>query len=101
MQGVTAPNRGNREEIFSEAELGLLVQELSLSPKQTDLVRCLFAGCSDKQIANHMQIHIPTVRTHITRLFRKFDVDDREELILHIFGHFRKRCREVSCPRKQ
>ena len=101
MQGVTAPNRRNQGEIFSEAELGQLVEELSLSPRQTGIVRCLFAGCSDKQIANQMQIHIPTVRTHITRLFRKFDVDDREGLILHIFGHFRKGCREVSCPRKQ
>jgi DNA-binding CsgD family transcriptional regulator len=100
MQGVTAPNRGNREEIFSETELGQLVQELSLSPKQTDLVRCLFAGCSDKQIANRMNIHIPTVRTHITRLFRKLSVDNREGLILHIFGHYRKGCHELSCPRK-
>lgn len=99
MQGATTPSR--QGEVFSEVELGQLVDELSLSPKQTDLVRCLFAGCSDKQIANRMQIHLPTVRTHITRLFRKFDVDDREGLILHIFGHFRAGCRELDCPRKQ
>jgi len=101
MQGVTAPSRKNEEEIFSEAELDRLIQELSLSSRQADIVRCLFADCSDKQIASRMQIHLPTVRTHITRLFRKFDVDDREGLILHIFGQFRKGCREVSCPRKQ
>ncbi|MGA2679713.1 MAG: LuxR C-terminal-related transcriptional regulator [Sedimentisphaerales bacterium] len=101
MQGATTPNRGCREEIFSEAELNQLVQELSLSSRQTDIVRCLFAGYSDKQIANQMQIHIPTVRTHITRLFRKLDVDDREELILRIFGHFRTGCRGANCPRKQ
>jgi DNA-binding CsgD family transcriptional regulator len=94
-------NTPKREEIFSEAELGQLVEALSLSPKQTDIVRCLFAGCSDKQIANRMNIHIPTVRTHITRLFRKLNVDDREGLILHIFGHFRKGCQQVSCPRKR
>jgi len=97
MSQVNTPGPG---EIFSEAELSQLVQELPLSPKQTDIVRCLFAGCSDKQIASRMHIHIPTVRTHITRLFRKFDVDDREGLILHIFSHFRKGCREVNCPRK-
>jgi DNA-binding CsgD family transcriptional regulator len=101
MHGVTTLNRRNQGEIFSEAELGRLVQELSLSPKQTDLIRCLFAGCSDKQIANQMQIHLPTVRTHITRLFRKFDVDDREGLILHVFRRFRKGCRGANCPRKQ
>ena len=101
MQGAAAPIRRNGEAIFSEAELGRLVEELSLSPKQTGIVRCLFAGCSDKQIANQMQIHIPTVRTHMSRLFRKFDVDDREGLILHVIRHFRNGCRGLNCPRNR
>jgi DNA-binding NarL/FixJ family response regulator len=100
MQGVTALNRRNEEGIFTDAEMGRLVEELSLSPKQTALIRCLFAGCSDKQIAIRMQIHISTVRTHITRLFRKFDVDDREGLILYIFRHFLTEYRRVECHRK-
>ncbi len=101
MQGVTSKKGNNREEIFSAAEMDRLLEELNLSPKQADIIRCLFTGCSDKQIASRMQIQMPTVRTHISRLFQKFDVDDREGLILHVFSHFRSGCRGAVCPRKQ
>ena len=78
--------------IFSEAEWGSLLAELVLSPRQGQVIRCLFASHSDKQIALDLHISVPTVRTHLTRMFRKFDVSDREELILHIFSHFRSNC---------
>ncbi len=80
-------------EIFSESEWAILFDELSLSPRQREVIQCLFFGLSDKQIAMKLKIAITTVRIHLTRLFSRFDVHDRNELILYVVHHFRKECR--------
>jgi DNA-binding CsgD family transcriptional regulator len=73
---------GERDVLFSHREWVSVTRELNLSLQQDALARHLLQGKSDKQIAREMGIAIPTVRSHITRLFRKFDVCDRIELIL-------------------
>jgi len=98
MPQIMIPHPGK---VFSEYELSELVKNLALSPREGETVRCLLAGYSDKQIAAKLQISISTVRTHITRLFRKLSVNDRQELLLHIFSHFRNGCRKLACPRKR
>ena len=72
-----------QRELFSEQEWSRVTQRLCLSPQQDALARNLLLGKSDKQIAREMGIAVPTVRSHITRLFRKFELSDRVELILH------------------
>ncbi|OHB65581.1 MAG: hypothetical protein A2Y76_12285 [Planctomycetes bacterium RBG_13_60_9] len=57
------------------------------------------AGMSDKQIARAMGISITTVRTHMSRLFRKFDLSDRTELVLHVFACLRQHeAPHMPCP---
>ena len=82
--------------IFSESEWLEIVNELSLPPRQAEVIKLLFVGHSDKQIALELQISVPTVRTHLSRLFSRFDVQDRTELVLYVFRHFREGCREYS-----
>jgi DNA-binding NarL/FixJ family response regulator len=89
------------KEIFSEIEWNELVEGLSLTPRQAQICKNLFRGLSDKQIANLLQISVPTVRTHLSRLFSKFDAQDRQELILTFLQHFREGCRPEICPRWQ
>lgn len=92
---------GMETQVFSETEWLELQQDLSLSPRQTQVVEQLLCGRSDKQIADELGLSVPTVRTHLGRLFVHFDVEDRCELILRIFMHFRERCREAGCPHFQ
>ena len=80
-------------EIFSQSEWSELVNELRLSARQAEVIKLLFSGHSDKQIAMELQISVPTVRTHLSRLFLRFDVQDRTELVVYVFRHFRKGCR--------
>jgi DNA-binding CsgD family transcriptional regulator len=79
-------------EIFSEKEWEVILAELSLSPRQKEVIRHLFSSLSDKQIAAKLNISVPTVRTHIGRLFSRFHLQDRGELILLIFQQFRQGC---------
>lgn len=87
--------------IFSKSEWNRLVEELSLTRRQAQIARYLFTGCSDTQIAIKLKIAVPTVRTHLARLFFRLQVQDRHEVLLHIFRHFRRGCRTDGCPRWQ
>jgi len=86
--------------IFSQPQWDELTRSLELSPRQYDVVRCIFRGFSDKQIAGALEISISTVRSYLWRLFIKFDVHDRNELILHVVGTFLDECRNNGCPRR-
>lgn len=90
-----------KKEIFSEIEWKELARGLSLSPRQTQICKNLFRALSDKQIAYLLKISVPTVRSHLSRLFSKFQVQDRQELIIHFFWYFREGCRREICPRWQ
>jgi DNA-binding NarL/FixJ family response regulator len=88
-------------EIFNKNEWLQLVNDLSLSRRQAEIIKCLLWGCSDKQIALELQISVATVRTHLSRLFSRFNIQDRSELILYVFGYFREKYKENGCPRCQ
>jgi len=87
-------------EIFSETQWEELLEELSLSPRQAQVVKCLFSGHSDKQIALELRLSKATVRTHMERLFGKLGVQDRTDLVLHVFRCFRQGCRLNGCLRE-
>jgi DNA-binding NarL/FixJ family response regulator len=74
---------------ISAQELVELRERLKLSPRQTEIVNHVLHGRAYKQIAGEMGISTATVRTHLSRLFRKFDVNDRVELILHLMAALR------------
>lgn len=84
---ATQPQRN----IFTEEEWSFLVEELALSPRQAEITELLFEGMTDKQIANQLNLALPTIRTHFARLYSKLQVQDRVELILHVFSEFRQK----------
>ena len=88
-------------QVFSETEWTELQRNLGLSRRQAQIVERLLCGRSDKQIARELEVSVPTVRTHLGRLFIRFDVADRCELILRMFAYFREQCRRYPCPRCQ
>jgi DNA-binding CsgD family transcriptional regulator len=85
-------------EIFSEKEWRQVVEDLELPPRQAQVIQHMLHGRSDKQIAQELGIAVPTVRAHVTRLFRRFELSDRIELVLHIVGHVHRRSKRNSPP---
>ena len=80
-------------EIFSEREWIEIINDLSLPPRQAQVIRYILSGLSDKQIALGMQISVAGVRAHLSRIFAKFNIQDRHELVLYMFRHFLEGCR--------
>jgi len=85
--------------VFSEAEWQGLTKTLSMSHRQEQIAHCVLQDMSDKQIARQLEIALPTVRTHMGRLFEKLHVEDRTGLVLRIVSEFRAECRAIGCPR--
>ena len=76
-------------ELVTEQEWISVRETLGLSPRQAQVVKALLRAKGDKQIARDIGISVPTVRTHLDRLFQKLDVEDRMELVVHVFGRIR------------
>lgn len=77
-------------ELVSEQEWSLLKEDLGLSSRQAEIVYGILHAKSDKQIASELDISLPTVRTHMARLFQRFDLNDRVELLLHVLVALRE-----------
>ncbi len=73
-----------------------IVQVLSLTPRETDIVRLLMQAQGDKQIATTLGISVSTVRTHLRHVFATHHVTDRAELILRIFALLRQPAKATS-----
>ena len=50
-----------------------------LSPRQRQVLRLATAGHSDKEIARILALSVPTVRTHLSRLYRNNGFRNRAE----------------------
>ena len=73
-------------------------QALGLSPRQAQIIRLVLQGNADKQIAHELNVSVATVRTHMRRLFDKFDLHDRLELILLVLASLRGCSSSTSSP---
>ena len=56
-------------------------QSLGISEREFEVLGLIAAGSSNKQIARQLEISPNTVKTHITRLFEKLEVQRRTEAI--------------------
>ena len=73
-----------KEDILTQPEWDRVVHSLTLAPRQADITWQLLRGCGDKEIARNLGITVPTVRTHLSRLFSRLKLQGRYELILRV-----------------
>jgi DNA-binding CsgD family transcriptional regulator len=56
-----------------------------LTPRERQIALLLREGASNKQLARHLEVGLPTVKTHLLNLFRKAGVSNRTELVAALF----------------
>jgi DNA-binding NarL/FixJ family response regulator len=56
----------------------------SLTPRENEIAHCVAEGMSNRYIADFLGISEPTVKTHLTRTFKKLELNDRVGLVLHL-----------------
>lgn len=56
-----------------------------LTPRERQIAVLLQDGASNKHLARHLELGLPTVKTHLLNLFRKVGVKSRTELVSRLF----------------
>ena len=73
-----------------------IVHSLHLSPQQARIVSLILQGKQDKEMSAELGLNRYTIRTYLRRIFDRADLEDRMELVLHIFALCSRRRRD--CP---
>lgn len=59
-----------------------IAARLKFSPTQQDVVEHILRNRCNKQIEHDLDLRHGTLRTHLDRIFRKAQVEDRQELVI-------------------
>gem|GEM_PF-6217139 len=62
---------------------------LKLTKQQAKVAELVLRAAGDKKVAYELGLGLPTVRTHLHRIYEKVGVADRAELIIRIINHAR------------
>jgi len=65
-----------------------IADKLGLSPRQTEVARCVLADQSDREIARALGLSRGTVHTHVERLHQKLGVHSRVQLATQVFATY-------------
>jgi DNA-binding CsgD family transcriptional regulator len=72
------------KELFNESEWSKLIEHLALPERQAEILNLLLHGENDKQIARKLKISQPTLRTHLQRMYGRFNVSNRTSLVVEL-----------------
>lgn len=83
MQYNTTTPSSQVKELIKDIEKTQTQNEINrtLTPRQLEILQCLYAGLSNKQIANKLNIAEGTIKIHITLLMRTLDVTNRIQAV--------------------
>jgi two-component system, NarL family, nitrate/nitrite response regulator NarL len=59
----------------------------SLTEREHEVVKLIFEGCANRQIAERLSISETTVRHHLSSVFSKLEVGSRLELVVYAHRH--------------
>ena len=95
-EGYSVENASENPEIMFVCQIGQVCYtisrqipvmhhaEISLSPREQEIVRLVTEGASNKEIAHILEISPYTVATHLRRVFTKLDVGTRAEMVASV-----------------
>lgn len=63
-----------------------IVHALRFSPQQAKIVSLILQKKQDKEISAKLGLNRSTIRTYLRRVFDRVGVEDRMELVLHVFA---------------
>jgi DNA-binding NarL/FixJ family response regulator len=71
---------------FREPEPAIVPETASLTEREAQLLAYLSQGFANKEIADKLNISVPTVRTHLRHIYEKLHVRSRGEAIVKAIG---------------
>lgn len=75
-------------QVLSPAEWASIAGALRLSPRELDVVQCIFDDHTEAAMARQLAISVHTVHTHVERLYRKLGVSTRCGAAIRVFAEY-------------
>lgn len=72
---------GSVENILPQETLKTLTTTASITPREQEVLRLMCAGLSSREIAVKLCISPSTVKTHLTNIYKKLDVNSRVQAV--------------------
>ncbi|MEV6283436.1 response regulator transcription factor [Kribbella sp. NPDC051770] len=72
-------------EDFAKARPVLPVPDAQLTPRETDVLRLLAKGRSNREIATDLVLAEQTVKSHVSRILTKLDLRDRAQAVVYAY----------------
>ena len=82
------PAGARRQRLLSRSKRGPLrpdVPDSGLTQRESDILKALAEGLSNKQIARQFWLSEQTIKFHLTNIYRKLDVGSRTEAVRHAY----------------
>ena len=92
---------GTGQGVFVPGEWRSLASCLGLSPRECGIVRAVFDGDSERRTAERLGLSPHTVHTYLWRIYRKLQVQSREQLLVRVFAEFRALPKRSTSGRKR
>ncbi len=78
----------NGDRLFTERQWSAIAENLRLSEREFQIVRCCFEDLKESAIARRLGISYHTVHTHLERLYKKLGVCSRPAMMVQIFSAY-------------
>lgn len=66
-----------------------------LTPRQQEILKDVLDGLSDEQIAGRRFIDVTTIKSHLQKIFREYEVNSRAMLIAKIYKSKINKIKEI------
>ncbi|MEU8222529.1 response regulator transcription factor [Kribbella sp. NPDC048915] len=74
-------------EDFTRAQPVVPATPARLTPRETDVLRQVARGLSNRQIADELVLAEQTVKTHVSNILTKLDLRDRAQAVVYAYEH--------------
>jgi len=89
-EGPQEDENASMEDCLGQSPFGraieLLLPEQKLTPRETEIVALLLQGLANGEIAAQLHISENTLKTHLRKIYPKFGVAQKKELLCRVFG---------------
>ncbi|MFZ6006777.1 MAG: LuxR C-terminal-related transcriptional regulator [Nitrospirota bacterium] len=80
-------DNGNIRALLSSLEpLSRIGRGKSVSDREKEIIDLVCQGCTNKEMASKLSLSEQTVKAHLSRIFRKFNVSNRSQLVALVAG---------------